>query len=131
MALTVFITAMIEASAPAQEREQANGIVAVVGSGTDSCAKFLSATDGHKLQIIGVYTALDGNKYFSENALYLEWIKGFISSFNMLHDSMKIDVDNWATELWIRNWCNKHPTERLVTAADQFIHAHTIAKSLK
>lgn len=71
---------------------------------------------------------IDGNRYYSENAIYLEWVNGFISSVNIIHPDRQVRNDNYATELWIRNWCNAHPTERFADAVTKFVHAHAITK---
>jgi hypothetical protein len=133
VALT-FCAAICVASAPAQSQDQTaiqapeNSQVAVAGSGIYSCAKFLSVVGEHKLQNVSSLNGIDGNRYYSENAAYLDWIKGFISAINILHPSLKISIDNYAAELWIRNWCGKHPTEMLFKAADQLVHTHAVPK---
>jgi hypothetical protein len=59
----------------------------------------------------------------NEYARYQEWLGGFISGFNAVHEEkQQIRTDMAAIDLWLRNWCNKHPTKPVFDAAIAFIN---------
>jgi hypothetical protein len=91
--------------------DEAHGQVAVAGFGMRSC---------------GTWTAVrhDGTALGHE-----QWILGFLSAVgytNFLRDQMNplegTDADGvWA---WIDNYCQAHPLDRIINAADAFSRAH-------
>ena len=61
-----------------------------------------------------------------ENVGYLQWMMGFVSGFNAAHaDDVQRQVvrefDVAGMDLWLRNWCNKHPTQKILHGASAFI----------
>jgi hypothetical protein len=60
-------------------------------------------------------------RYVSENEAMNEWALGVLTEVNVARDSgHQIQNDNAAIELWLRNWCTKHPTSTLFDAVDGF-----------
>ena len=59
--------------------------------------------------------------------LQLHWILGFLSAVGWMspnNDDPFEGVDADAVELWIDNYCKKHPLEKIVDAAEAFYEAH-------
>ena len=53
---------------------------------------------------------------------YQEWLMGFVSAFNAWHTNEQIDrIDPAGMDLWMRNWCNQHPTQKVFEGAVAFI----------
>jgi hypothetical protein len=62
--------------------------------------------------------------FINEYTRYQEWLMGFVSSFNAAHADVAQqvrDIDLAGMDLWMRNWCNKHPTQKVVEGAVAFI----------
>jgi hypothetical protein len=98
-------------------------------SASDSCGKFLAA----RRPDYGLRTKIDGTEFVDQSTVYREWIEGFISGVNLIHARFRsvqsmpkdINADSVSTELWIANYCQTHPAERLVDAAVAFVVAHS------
>ena len=59
---------------------------------------------------------------FSENLVYQQWMYGFITAINLSRiEADQIRVDNAAVDLWMRNYCNKYPTDDFSRAAAMFV----------
>jgi hypothetical protein len=86
--------------------------VFVMGKGHDSCG-----------ELIGAIGDAPPGKYGSiEHGVYLEWLSGFVSGFNATHAGQQVrGIDPAGMDLWMRNWCNQHPTEKVVDGAPAFI----------
>ncbi len=99
--------------------------VLAIGSGTElSCGGLIAAIGDlppgkHRKMnnAMGVFV--------SEYKGYQEWLMGFMSGFNRAHaGDEKQQVANIGIagmDLWMRNWCNKHPTKLVFDGADAFI----------
>lgn len=65
--------------------------------------------------------------FVSEYARYQQWLQGFVSGYNAAHSSAdeqqkQVDgIDLAGMDLWMRNWCNKHPTKTVFAGAVAFI----------
>ena len=47
---------------------------------------------------------------------------GFVSGFNAMHEEeQQVSVDLAGLDLWMRNWCNKHPAQKVFHGALAFI----------
>jgi hypothetical protein len=94
-----------------------------MGSRT-SCGQFIAATEGHKLNKSAMLKQ-DGTTFWSANALMLEWVYGALTAVNVVgrDQNHQIQNDNPAIELWLRNWCTKHPTSTLPDAVGAFVAA--------
>jgi hypothetical protein len=50
---------------------------------------------------------------------------GFVSGFNGAHandvEQQVKGIDLAGMDLWMRNWCNKHPTQKVFEGASAFI----------
>jgi hypothetical protein len=97
----------------------------VIGSGQDSCGKFI-ATIGDLPP--GKYRNVDTatGVFVSENSEYQEWLEGFVSGFNYRSggnlEQQVTKIDAAGLDLWMRNWCNKHPTQTVSQGAMTFIN---------
>jgi hypothetical protein len=92
----------------------------VLGVGSYSCGRFIATTSKHLPGTI--MPSRDGN-FVSENAEYLGWLAGFLSGFNSAHSAeQQIKIDLAGLDLWMRNWCNKHPGQRLYDGEVAFIN---------
>jgi hypothetical protein len=98
------------------------GETLVMGSGQYSCGQFIAAIgDAPPGRFRGMNTAK--GVIVSENARYQEWLAGFVSGFNASHNGDQLTkIDPAGMDLWMRNWCNKHPTEMVFDGAVTFIN---------
>jgi hypothetical protein len=92
------------------------------GLGPDtSCGLFIAANEGRKLNS-HVTLHSDGVKYVSENESMYQWVRGLLTGVNWARDQQhQIQTDNPAIDLWLRNWCTKHPTSTLYAAVGAFV----------
>ena len=100
--------------------------VFAIGSGTElSCGEFIAAIgdlppgEHRKMNnAMGVFV--------SEYKGYQEWLMGFMSGFNFAHagdeKQQVANIDIAGMDLWMRNWCNKHPTKLVFDGVDAFIN---------
>jgi hypothetical protein len=106
--------------------------VTVQGVGVHSCGQFIGAIGKSP-----PYEYIDtrSGHFVSENAEYQEWLLGYVSAFNATWSAFsaahpgeewQIDlfkrIDLAGMDLWMRNWCNQHPTQKVVDGALEFIH---------
>jgi hypothetical protein len=63
--------------------------------------------------------------FVGDYARYMEWLSGFVSGFNAERLSEQerqvTTIDPAGMDLWMRNWCNKHPTQTVAQGAVAFI----------
>jgi hypothetical protein len=96
---------------------------AVFGVGQQSCGRLIASVGGAPP---GAYKTMNtaSGILVSENAQYQEWLMGFVSGFNSTHAGLAQQVTNFdlaGMDLWMRNWCNKHPTQTVFEGAYTFI----------
>lgn len=66
----------------------------------------------------------DGRTLFDESAIYKNWLLGYLTAVNVMRDDSvmpSIELDNEAIDLWMRNWCNAHPTSSMFDGARAFV----------
>jgi hypothetical protein len=107
------------------------GEVFVIGSGQhSSCGKFIAAIGDAPP---GRYRERNNatGVFVSENTKYQEWLMGYVSGFNAAHagdlEQQVTKIDPAGIDLWMRNWCNKHPTETIFDGAAAFIEMRSNA----
>jgi hypothetical protein len=94
----------------------------VMGMGTRSCGRFIATVDKHPPGTFLSLKRADG-ELFSENTGYQQWLMGFVSGFNTarageeLQQRITNTLDVAGIDLWMRNWCNKHPTKDVADGA--------------
>jgi len=97
------------------------------GMGVDSCGQFIGAIGKSPP---GKYEYIDtrSGHFVSENANYQQWLLGFVSAanatlsaLNAAHPDPLKRIDLAGMDLWMRNWCNQHPTQKVVDGANDFI----------
>jgi hypothetical protein len=100
------------------------------GVGSHSCGRFI-ATIGNLPP--GEYRSVDprNDHFVSENTQYQQWLMGFLTGFNFnAFNTAPADdqgqqisgrIDLAGMDLWMRNWCNQHPTESVFHGAAAFI----------
>jgi hypothetical protein len=97
-----------------------------IGAGNNSCGKYIAALgDAPPGKSREMNTAR--GVYVSENERYLEWLAGFVSAFNAVNAATgdlerQVQIDAAGMDLWMRNWCNQHPTDSVWDGAIAFIH---------
>jgi len=97
----------------------------VIGLGHFSCGQFI-ATIGKNPPGRSQSIQTGDGEMVGENVGYLQWMMGFVSGFNAAHaDDVQQQVvrefDVAGMDLWLRNWCNKHPTQKILHGASAFI----------
>jgi hypothetical protein len=97
-----------------------------IGAGNNnSCGKFIAAIGDAPP---GKYREMNTARgvYVSENKVYQEWLMGFVTGFNASHagdlEQQVTKIDPAGMDLWMRNWCNKHPTQEVFEGAYAFIN---------
>jgi hypothetical protein len=97
------------------------GTTRVSGLGTDSCGRLIAAVGSVPP---GKFRSRDtaSGVFVNEYAQYQEWLMGFVSGFNAMHEEeQQVSVDLAGLDLWMRNWCNKHPAQKVFHGALAFI----------
>ena len=96
-----------------------------MGVGQRSCGQFIATISKIPPGEAGIMHTRDG-LFVSENVEYQQWLSGFVSGFNDAHaDDLGQQVsriDLAGMDLWMRNWCNQHPTDKVFDGAEAFIH---------
>ena len=91
----------------------------VMGSGQKTCGSFVSAIEGAPP---GQY--LSKGELSGELHSYQSWLMGFVSGINVeRNDGAERQISNVdlpAVDLWMRNWCNRHPTKTVFEGALAF-----------
>jgi hypothetical protein len=89
--------------------------VFIIGAGHDSCG-----------ELIGAIGDAPTGKMTTTTGVYLEWLMGFVSGFNAAHvgerELQVRGIDAAGMDLWMRNWCNQHPTQKVIDGALVFIN---------
>jgi hypothetical protein len=122
MSLAVFFAAMIWGAVAHAEPGDFFGL----GAGQDSCGKFIASIGKRPPGKMQSMTTRDGD-FVSENVAYIQWLTGFVSGFNAVvvtigEEQRQVrQVDGAGLDLWMRNWCNQHPTQQVVDGALAFI----------
>jgi hypothetical protein len=63
--------------------------------------------------------------FIDEHTQYQEWLMGFVTGYNFAYSSpadeppskQVTEIDQAGADLWMRNWCNKHPTQTVFQGA--------------
>jgi hypothetical protein len=99
--------------------------VFTIGVGHNSCGQLIAAignTPLGKHEEAGTSRGVVVNEY----AMYLQWLGGFVSGYNATKYSEKQPqvrgVEAAGMDLWMRNWCNEHPTQKVIVGAIAFIN---------
>jgi hypothetical protein len=97
----------------------------VGGVGTNSCGQFIASIGNRPPGMIRSRRTPDGDLLESENTEYLSWLLGFVSGVNATSEEQQQvqvrQLDPAGLDLWMRNWCNKHPTQTVGEGAQFFI----------
>jgi hypothetical protein len=97
-------------------------VTSVYGYGNHSGGAYLSIASGHKYGSANLIRYADGTEFYDKAYMQSEWISGYLSAINALHQNPKqIDIDTAAVDLWLRQWCNLHPASTMMQAIDAFI----------
>jgi hypothetical protein len=113
MRFTIVLIAAILLT-PNVARSQESGTL-VLGAGLDSCGTFIAASTDVKPGSYKQINAPSG-RYMSDLIRYQQWFMGFVSALNSAHPddiSKQINVDIAGLDLWMRNWCNQHPVDKV------------------
>jgi hypothetical protein len=103
------------------------GTIPVMGSGRESCGRLIAAIGGNDPPGPGEEIIIETKRgvFFGEYKKYQEWLMGFVAGFNADQPGREYTVhgiDLAGMDLWMRNWCNQHPTETVFTGAVAFIN---------
>jgi hypothetical protein len=96
------------------------------GRGNNSCGQFIASMGKRPPGMMRSIRTPAGDLLMSENAAYLQRLLGFVSGVDATREEQQqVQVSQLAPaglDLWMRNWCNKHPTQPIVEAAQLFIN---------
>jgi hypothetical protein len=104
---------------------QTGGVI-MMGMGTRSCGQFIATIGKHPPGTFQSLKTADG-QLVTENTGYQQWLLGFVSGFNAARASDEQQQRSTATidiagiDLWMHNWCNKHPTKLVIDGAAALI----------
>lgn len=86
-----------------------------------SCGKFVALYNDNPLGKSKAMT-WNGEKYYGEKYVYLQWAWGFVTGMNLSqpNSAKQIRVDADSLELWIKNTCEANPTKMLVDVLSTF-----------
>jgi hypothetical protein len=94
-----------------------------MGLGNDTCGKLkfaFSQTPSNK-QLVK-----DGVPWPSQSHAYLQWVYGFISAINMVHNQTKnLYGDSYGISAWLEKYCSDHPMESVSEAAWFLVYERT------
>ncbi len=95
----------------------------VTGIGNDSCASYvLALAEDRPTAAI----EMEGKTYYTAANAYTQWINGFVTATNLAskpgRGQILVDVNGIA--LWIKNFCDANPSERIVNGVVAFVRAH-------
>jgi hypothetical protein len=95
----------------------------LMGMGAYSCDRFIAAIGKNPPGKIQAMDNTGLGRFVSENSMYQEWLLGFVSGFNATHEQEQQvrGIDLAGMDLWMRNWCNQHPTKTIFEGASAFI----------
>jgi hypothetical protein len=100
------------------------GLTFLVGVGVNSCGALTSTVDDVPLGKAREINTASGT-FVSENARYQQWLMGFVSGYNLAHTrpggKQLEEIDLPGIDWWMRNWCSKHPTKKVVDGAVAFV----------
>jgi hypothetical protein len=103
----------------------AHADTAVIGMGGFLCGQFIATIGKLPPGRMNKMQTHDGD-LVTENTGYVEWLAGFVSGFNFAQGGAQemqvIRIDLAGMDLWMRNWCNKHPTQTVFEGGAAFIH---------
>ncbi len=97
----------------------------VFGVGTDSCGSMLIALEKNKPTTA---IEMNGQVYFSDAATYSQWVSGYVSSHSTVYGAPSKDTDFNGMVMWVKKYCEEHPSDMIIHAADAFIKAHFKAR---
>ena len=100
------------------------GDVFVLGYGTSSCGELIAGLGDLPPGKFRKQNTGNGG-FVSQNKAHQEWLMGFVSGFNSAHDAnpeqQVTKIDPAGLDLWMRNWCNKHPMQSIFDGAAALI----------
>jgi hypothetical protein len=97
--------------------------VAVLGAGQRSCGQFIAAVGNAPVGSVRQFKNSSNEQYFGELIRFHEWMMGFVTGYNALYAedfNSQIRTDLSAMDLWMRKWCNDHPTSYFFQATLAF-----------
>jgi hypothetical protein len=94
------------------------------GIGADSCASYvLALADNRPSAAI----TMDGKLYYTTANAYTQWILGFVTANNLTMGKPgrgQITIDTDGIVIWVKNYCEAHPTENIFFGVSAFIREH-------
>jgi hypothetical protein len=91
----------------------------VLGAGQRSCGQFIAAVGQAPVGAVAMVEKRDGSKLYGELIRFREWMESFVSGYNAAYEANtddQIRIDLSSPDLWLRNWCNGHPTKTVADA---------------
>jgi hypothetical protein len=103
MGLLVILGVLLEGVGYSQDRPK--GMVSVYGSGAFSCGRWVADQQTEQTQL---------DMHFEQI-----WVLGYVSGAGAFATVPLADTDANAIKLWIDNYCQAHPLDRISIAARQ------------
>lgn len=110
--LSIAVVSALLLGASASRASDDEQIAAIYGIGSESCGRFVAAATDNKPGAYRAMTRPEGS-YVNDLQRYQQWMMGFVSAINSTRPNLdsQIKVDLAGMDLWLRNWCNQHPTD--------------------
>jgi hypothetical protein len=97
--------------------------ILVIGAGQKTCGSFISAVGDAPPGQFPLVNTRHG-EFDGELRNYQSWLMGFATGVNAEQAENQgqqiFKVDIAAIDLWMRNWCNRHPTQTVFEGALAF-----------
>jgi hypothetical protein len=113
---------MADVAQAGSECSNPRGCTFVIGAGRYSCGKLIAAL-GKAPPGKQEYMNTAIGVFIDEHSEYQEWLMGFVTGYNFAYSGpgneqkAQIEIDQAGADLWMRNWCNQHPTLKVFDGA--------------
>lgn len=105
---------------PVISSAETSTVVSISGYGYYDCTTLSTALTNNESDDAIKY---NDRKWVAEAGVYIQWIKGYITAFNIYNkDKLNIkDTDSHLLVNWLLNYCKSNPKAGITTAVNTFI----------
>ena len=94
--------------------------VVVRGAGSESCGQYVKAYDQYRALAGTVASGTTTSQAIANYLQYQAWIQGYLFGVDSWNRSPIRDFDQARMQLWVYDYCQKHPVELIADAALAF-----------
>lgn len=118
-----FAVSLCLALTSAYAQKVPDGSIPIWGRARDTCGTYVLALQKHQPMAIMDW---QGENYGTPSYVYSQWIAGYVSAQAMNGRPITYLGDINGMAMWIKNYCEKNPTETVFGAAVNFVEAHRV-----